>query len=116
MTIHYIEGNNPRDVMEAARDNLHTLRNRVDSTLQTIDGLMGGALQYDPRSVLMVAELIASLEDVVGAAGDRITIELLHMEDAPATNVIARAVGKSVGKVNRLNEDVAPFPEEEDES
>lgn len=110
--LHYLEDASPREAMEGASDMLGGLSDRIGSTIKTLDGLMGGALQNDLRSLMLVAELIGGLRETVEGVAARVVVDLTHLEEQPPRRAIAQALGYSVTKVNAIAASATPYPED----
>lgn len=111
----YFTGLDPMSIMDYSRDDLKELRGSLESTITTLNGLIAGDLQYDMRSAMIVAQLIGGMREKIEECIASIALNILHAEEPPATNAIARAVGVSVTKLKSMDAAAVPWvPEEED--
>lgn len=71
---------------------------------------MGGDLQYDLRSALIVTELIAGLSHRVDYVIAGIVVDLTHSEDPPSQNALSRAASMSIDKMKGVLNKAEPLP------
>jgi predicted HTH domain antitoxin len=109
--ITYINGLDIRSTLEVARDELTNVINAATSARQAANGLLGGALQYDPRSVLMVLELLGGLRESIDEVAFEVAVQLYHSESDLSQNSVSRALGVSITKLRALLSDAEALPE-----
>ena len=111
MTIEYVEDTSPSEVLDFVIESLAGFRQLVDATIKTAEGLNAGPLSYESKSALIVAELVAHLQNEADDCLQRIVVDLSHMATPPPANEIARAAGISPTRLRKILADAIPLSE-----